>query len=129
MPSGSLVHSSETGIKGEEIALGYLKKNGFKLLEQNWRTRRGEVDLITEKDKGLYFVEVKFRRTLGFGRGEEAVNLSKQKKMALAALDYIQKKVAHQRAIHFAALVIDGSQDPQRVEWIEFPLDLPLQYY
>jgi len=47
------------GQKGEEAALGYYLKNKYKLIEKNWRTRRGEIDLILQKKDLVVFVEVK----------------------------------------------------------------------
>ena len=121
--------TKQKGSEGEAIALGYFRKNGFKILECNWKTRRGEVDLIAEKKAAIYFVEVKFRKSLGFGKGEESIHPSKQRKMVMAALDYLQRKRIREKEIHFGGLVIDGSVSPMGIEWIEFPLDLPPQYY
>ena len=119
----------EKGNQGEAMALRYFRKNRFKVLEKNWRTRRGEIDLIVEKQETLYFVEVKFRRGSAFGRGEESIHASKQRKLVLAALDYLQKKKIREKDVRFAGLIIDGAASPAELVWLEFPLDLPAQYY
>ncbi len=56
------------GKQGEEIAADFLKKKGMKILERNFRTPFGEIDVITEKNRKLHFVEVKTRRSTKFGK-------------------------------------------------------------
>lgn len=80
------------GKKGEEIALGYLKKKGFKILEINWRFKKAEIDLITLKDDLLVVVEVKTRSSEAFENPKEAVTIGKQKNIIKAADAYIQEK-------------------------------------
>jgi predicted AAA+ superfamily ATPase len=53
------------GEKSENLAVWYLKKNGYKILEQNYRNRMGEIDIIAKEKKTLVFVEVKSRRSIG----------------------------------------------------------------
>ena len=70
----------ETGLWGEDFAAEYLKeKLGMVLLEQRYRTKRGEIDLIMTDGDTVVFVEVKTRRTGETGNGLSAVNLAKQK--------------------------------------------------
>jgi putative endonuclease len=61
------------GAWGEDLALRYLIQHGYTLLDRNYRTRRGEIDLIVRKDDILVFVEVKLRRQTAFGDPLEAV--------------------------------------------------------
>jgi putative endonuclease len=49
------------GVKGEELAVEYLKQEGFQILERNWRSRGGEIDIIALKDGTIHFAEVKSR--------------------------------------------------------------------
>lgn len=56
-------HNKEVGDSGERIALSYLKKLGFKILETNWKETHTEIDIIATKDKKLHIVEVKSRTT------------------------------------------------------------------
>ncbi|WP_166396602.1 YraN family protein [Rubrobacter marinus] len=62
-----------TGELGESLALGYLVRKGYELVERNYRTRHGEIDLILRGEDVLVFVEVKARRGRGFGDPLEAV--------------------------------------------------------
>ncbi|MEE8424042.1 MAG: YraN family protein, partial [Thermodesulfobacteriota bacterium] len=70
-----------TGAMGEELASKFLKKQGYKIVEKNFRTSLGEIDIIA-LDKGtITFVEVKTRKSTAFGYPQEAVGLKKQKKI------------------------------------------------
>ena len=72
----------ELGQKGEETAALYLRRKGYKIIEQNYRySRLGEIDLIAQEGKDLVFVEVKTRSSLSFAEPEEAVNYQKQKRI------------------------------------------------
>lgn len=86
---------SEKGInlgkKGEEIALRYLKKQGYKIIEQNYRSHLGEIDLIAKEKDILVFIEVKTRQSLRFGPPELAVHWHKQQQIAKVALDYLNR--------------------------------------
>ena len=79
------------GKAGEEIAKQYLKKKGYKILEQNFTSNIGEIDIIA-KHKGVYvFIEVKYRNSDCFGLPREAVNTYKQNKIRAVANTYIKK--------------------------------------
>ncbi len=80
----------ELGNKGEDMAAGYLRKNGYKILETNWRKGSLEVDIIAQKDDILVVAEVKTRSTNYFGEPEEFVTKAKQKNLIKAANFYIQ---------------------------------------
>ena len=79
----------KTGNKGEDIALEYLEKEGFVLMERNWRHGRCEIDLIMLEKDTIVFVEVKARSTDAFGWPEQAVKKSKQANIAKAAQEYL----------------------------------------
>ena len=80
---------NETGDAGEKIALAYLKKKGFKILETNRRIERWEIDLIAKDGKERVFVEVKTRFSHDFGDPAEAVTLKKQQYLIKAANLYV----------------------------------------
>ncbi len=69
--------SKDTGMKAEGAAKVYLEMRGYKILEQNWRRPRVEIDIIAEKDKVIYFVEVKYRYDDQQGGGLEAITPAK----------------------------------------------------
>ena len=80
------------GGKGEDLAKYFLEKKGYRVLEQNWRFRHKEVDIIAFKNKQLIVVEVKTRSGESFGYPEVSVNKAKQKHLAAAAEEYLYKK-------------------------------------
>lgn len=83
---------NELGKKGEEIALRYLKSKNYKIRDTNWRFRKNEVDIITEKDNFLVVVEVKTRTSEYFEHPKEAVTKKKQKFIITATDAYVQEK-------------------------------------
>lgn len=79
----------KSGINGENLAANYLVKNGYSLLERNYRHKHSEIDIIAKKEQIIVFVEVKARNSSSFGNPEEAVNGKKIKKIIEGAENYI----------------------------------------
>ncbi|MXY27992.1 YraN family protein [Candidatus Poribacteria bacterium] len=77
---------------GEALAVAHFKARGCKILAQNYRVGRGEIDLIVKDGQFIVFVEVKTRRSLKFGLPQEAVTRQKQKQISKIALGYLQAK-------------------------------------
>ncbi|MFA9378973.1 MAG: YraN family protein [Lachnotalea sp.] len=75
----------------EQIAIAYLKSEGYKIIEQNFRCKIGEIDIIANKDGYVRFIEVKYRSDKRKGMPEEAVNYKKQKLICKTASYYIMK--------------------------------------
>jgi putative endonuclease len=73
---------------GEVFAANLLSKKGFRILEKNFRSRFGEIDIVALKNKRIYFVEVKTRQSFKFGKPEEAVTRSKLEKIRKLAYFY-----------------------------------------
>ncbi|MEK9179165.1 MAG: YraN family protein [Patescibacteria group bacterium] len=72
------------GAKGEDIASSYLTSKGYRIIDRNFQTKLGELDIVAEKGEFIIFIEVKYRSNLSFGYPYEAVNshkLFKLKKM------------------------------------------------
>ena len=78
------------GNLGEGLAKDYLKKKGYKIIDQNYFWQGGEIDLIALDQGDLVFVEVKTRTENSYGWPEQAVNFSKQKKIFKTAERYLQ---------------------------------------
>jgi putative endonuclease len=89
---------SELGKKGEDQASAYLKENHFKILERNYRSRYGEIDVIAREGNTIVFVEVKLRTTDQFGSPLAAVDQWKQKRLRRMAASYLQAKGLYDRA-------------------------------
>lgn len=84
----------ETGARGEAVALGHLEGEGYEVLERNYRTRYGEIDLVVRCGATLVFVEVKARQGTGFGEPLEAVTPRKQGQVRLMAEQYLAERGA-----------------------------------
>lgn len=76
----------------EQKACGFLKKQGLTLLEKNYRTPFGEIDLIMQEKTDLVFVEVRYRLSNVYGDAVESIDTNKQKKILKSALHFLQKK-------------------------------------
>lgn len=87
-----MAEHNELGVLGEEMAAVYLQKKKYKIIEQNWRFGKEEVDIIATKDRTLVIVEVKTRNSSFFGEPEQAVSRAKQGHLVRAAHAYVQKK-------------------------------------
>ena len=77
--------STSIGRQAEAAVADFLNKRGHKIIAQNWRTRQCEIDIVAQKDKTVYFVEVKYRASDGQGGGAEYVTAAKLKQMVFAA--------------------------------------------
>ncbi len=77
------------GEKGEAAVVEYLRRHGYAVLQQKYRARTGEIDIIAKKDGVLVFVEVKTRRSTRYGLPAEAVTYRKQQKIIQTALCYL----------------------------------------
>jgi putative endonuclease len=106
------------GKEGEDRAAQFLVKQGYRILERNYRTRNGEIDLITLHEGAVVFVEVKTRTNDAYGAPELAVNARKQGRMIKAALGYIKYKKLHQVPCRFDVVAISSSAG-QPVELIQ----------
>ena len=77
---------------GETFAAEHLKAQGYKILTQNYRYKRGEIDLIAQQEKSIVFVEVKTRRNIKYGLPQHAVTPQKQRQISKIALAYLQSQ-------------------------------------
>lgn len=77
---------------GESLAVAHFKARGYKILAQNYRAMRGEIDLIAQDGQFIVFVEVKTRKSLKFGVPQAAVTKQKQRQISKVALAYLQAK-------------------------------------
>ncbi len=80
---------SKLGPQGEEVAAGYLQRQGYQLLERNFRAKPGEIDIIARDGDTLCFVEVKTRASKDYGSGLESITTLKKRKLCQTALLYL----------------------------------------
>lgn len=80
----------ELGKSGESIIAGYIKQRGYLLIDRNWRTKGGEIDLIASTPDGVIaFIEVKTRSSQAFGHPLESINAEKQSRLMRLALAWL----------------------------------------
>lgn len=87
--------STSTGQKAEEAAKVYLEMRGYKIVEQNYKRSRCEIDIVAQKGEVIYFVEVKYRRTDNAGSGLEYITNSKLRQMQFAADTWVEEYKWH----------------------------------
>lgn len=112
--------ASELGQKGEALAADYLEAKGYRLLDQNYRFEREEVDLVmfepTPANDGgeIVFVEVKARRGTGFGRPEDAVDEAKQKAIRRVAEAWLHERKLFPSPVRFDVVaILFGGPEPE----------------
>lgn len=121
-----MINNKIKGDSGERIAENYLKSKGYRIVDRNFRTREGEIDIIAANDGYLVFVEVKERFNDKYGYAAEAVGLRKQNKISQVASQYIKKYRYFDVNVRFD--VIEVYFDEKRIEHIENAFDSFLRY-
>lgn len=94
-------YRKNVGDIGENFAADMLTNSGFRVIERNYRTKAGEIDIIAIKDGVLHFVEVKTRNGDQYGYPSEAVTLTKQMRIKRAAEQYLQGRRMQWNKISF----------------------------
>lgn len=104
----------QTGHDAEKLAAGYLKEHGFKIRELNWKTQYCEIDIVAERSKAIYFVEVKSRKSAAFGGALEYITPKKLQQMTFAAEMWVSDH-SWKDDYQLAAIAIDAGE----LEFIE----------
>ncbi|HTP10492.1 MAG TPA: YraN family protein [Anaerolineae bacterium] len=109
------------GQRGEDYAAHYLIEHGYALRARNWRCPVGEIDLVTEKDDRLIFVEVRTRRGDRLGTPEESITPAKRAKLIAAAQTYLAEHDQTDRdwRIDVVAIEIGSRGEVKRCTLIE----------
>ena len=111
----------ETGNLGEKLAAGFLKKQGYHILQANYRCPEGEVDIVARRKDCLVFIEVRTKRSQEFGSPEESITLAKMAKLRRVAEHYRQTHddTPASWRIDVVAVELDQRNRPRRIEQIE----------
>ncbi|HEY9030602.1 MAG TPA: YraN family protein [Kangiella sp.] len=108
----------QRGDNVELFAENHLKKQGLTLVEKNFNSRFGEIDLIMLDNSTLVFVEVRFRADTSYGSGAETVNFRKQQKIIKTAQLYLQaNKKMQQRDCRFDVVSVTLAAQEPLIEW------------
>lgn len=114
------------GAWGEQQAVDYLRRQGLKILECNYRTPVGEIDIIAREGRVVVFLEVKTRRGTTFGLPQEAVGRRKQRQIARAAHWYLQQTKQQKLQARFDVIaILDHGDDGIQLDHIANAFELP----
>ena len=114
----------ELGKKGEDLALRFLKKNGYRIFERNYVCKMGEVDIIAKEKDTLVFIEVKTRTSTAFGPPQLAVNSAKQMQLSKVALYFLKEKgIEDVKARFDVVAILLGPKGPE-IELIRDAFDV-----
>lgn len=116
------------GRSGEDRAARHLYDRGYRILERNFRTAHGELDIIALDRDTVVFIEVKTRSGEAYGAPELAVDRRKQERMVKAALGYLKQKQLHQMACRFDVVAISGS-GPKDIQLIRQAFEMERSRY
>lgn len=122
-PSPTKSKKRSQGDVAEKLAYAFLLKQGLNLIEKNFNTRAGEVDLIMKDNKDsetLIFIEVRYRQNQDFGGAAASVTSKKQQRIIKASLAY-QQKNEPQSSMRFDVVAIEG--DNMEINWVKSAFD------
>ena len=103
------------------------KKMGYKILERNYRTKLGEIDIIASDKDTIVFVEVKARRSWQYGNPKGAVTFQKQRKISKVALYYLKSNKRSNSSARFDVAAVTMSRDNPQIEIIKNAFELAYQ--
>lgn len=109
------------GRAAEDLAIRHLKQHGLAILQRNFRTRRGEIDVIAHDGATLVFVEVRLRGSRSFGGAAASITAHKRARLIAAANEYLARHRAPPPC-RFDAVLLDAL-DESAVEWLRNVLD------
>ena len=109
---------NELGKEGEKLAEEFLLKNGYQILEKNWRFKKAEVDIIAKKNEILAIIEVKTRSSNYFGNPQDFVNQKKIKLLVEAIDQYVISKELDLE-VRFDIIAILKNNNSYEIEHLE----------
>ncbi len=118
------MEKKELGKKGEDLAVRFLKKRGYHIIDRNYACKMGEMDIIAREKDVLVFVEVKTRTSAIFGPPQLAVNPKKQSQMSKVALHFQKEKNLEDAKARFDVVAILLGQKGAEIELIKDAFDL-----
>jgi len=95
---------------GEELAAAHYRRLGHEILDRNWRSSTGEVDLVVFDGATYIFSEVKARRTADYGPASAAVTVAKQRRIRQLAVEWLRAHEVHASSIRFDVVAITGNK-------------------
>ncbi len=112
------MHKVKTGRKGEDAAARYLEKQGFRIIDRNFKTREGEIDIIAWDEDVLVFIEVKTSNGDQFGEPETWVDERKQQRICATSEDYMYRKEIEDTSCRYDVVAVMYKQNQMRIKHI-----------
>ena len=112
----TLKNLRKEGEGAETLAAGYLKQQGYRILERNYRISLGEIDIIARDGGTVVFVEVRLRRSAEYGGAAESITARKRRRLRLAAEHYLAR-LPSEPPCRFDAILLDALLS-ERIEWL-----------
>jgi len=110
----------QSGESAESLAWAFLEKRGFKLIQKNFRTKAGEIDLIMKQKSCLVFIEVRYRKNQDFGGAAASITASKQTRIRKTAQIFLQQNPGlDYKECRFDVIAISGIGDNTEIQWID----------
>jgi putative endonuclease len=113
-----MVSAKEQGNKGEQIAMQYLKRLGFEIVEMNYRFGHGEIDIVAREGETLVFCEVKMRKNEMYGDPEFAITPKKQQQIRKVALGYLYEHEIKEQECRFDVVAIRLYRSTPEINYI-----------
>ena len=113
-----MAEHNELGRRGEEVAVTFLEKKGYRIVERNWSFSGYEIDIVSEDEEFIVFIEVKTRTSSEWGNPGDAVDERRMRRMIRAASHYL--KIKHiDKSARFDIIAIVGNEPHFELEHIE----------
>ena len=111
----------DTGRLGEKLAADFLKKQGYRIIETNYRCPEGEIDIIARHKDFIVFSEVRSKKSREFGTPEESITRTKMERVIATASRYLQShnNTSSPWRIDMVAVELDQKGKPSRISLIE----------
>jgi len=118
-----------TGKRGEDLALLYLKRHGYKIIGRNYKTKVGEIDIIgTDKDV-ISFIEVRSINSATSVSPEYTINKKKQNQITKTALSYIKSNALENKDCRFDVVCVEGARNSlPNIKLIKDAFEIALRY-
>lgn len=116
--------ASERGRQAEALACRYLQQRGLRLISQNWRCKRGELDLVMLDGDTVVFVEVRYRRHTAWGGAIESIDWRKRQRLIIAAQLFLMDETRWaNRPCRFDVIALGHDQSTRSPDWIRNAFD------
>jgi putative endonuclease len=113
-----MAQHNDFGTQGEDIAIDFLRRKGYIIMDRNWRSGHKEIDIVARKDDTVVFVEVKARANAFYGNPEDAVTRRKMHLLVLAADAYLRYN-AIDLEVRFDVITIIGTSEKPYIRHYE----------